>query len=757
MEYQDQDPKRAPSVNTEGGSYIDGPLTIEEGDFVGRDKHVHGDEIRNTLFNIPRPLLGLIMTAVLVGLALTAFFLTRIDRNAVKTGDSVADIAGDTEQVVAGVANIEAAAIKLTEPTPTPTPEPMRGDVNVALAKPIPLESVDSEQVAEFQDFYVNELKSRLDTEVRRYQEVAEPSEGGSSFIWEPEIRIIEIPIDNATERHALIAEYADDIYADIVLYGSLTFGSGTATLQPEFYIHPRFADAATEMTGPDAFGNPSKLTMTGQGADRSSWSFELDAPIGDLSAFIVALGLFDAKQFDLAIDQLDRLLEVGQWAQESGKSIAYLWLGSAHFSKAVEEAKRGYIDEPSVCTVTGTPTSDAECARLSYEQAQALKPDYPRSYIGLGNYWLELARGDCARFDEAAAAYTEAQQVAATVDAADSVSIQASQVPIKVHYQLGLAHGKALDPSQPCLLNFDEESRRQHDETAQRELTTAVKTFRQASADDQSSSLMQDLAARASYMLGLVHRWQGRDQDALTAFVETIEIAGPYRPPEDGWKSIRWVALNQIGAVYLSQFVTGDLTKFEPARDALLQVTNAYKTDFGLAFDDEPAAAAASSYNLGRLFAARASIAEEAVDLTFLLDAEGQYRECVRIMGDADRGVIVNRTDGLPWICHLALGDVNRQMYRETDDVRRANTAIEAYQVVLDAYDGGEIANAQLANELFAQSAFGLGAVYAMLGDAENAVIWLDGALAAGTGIPELLEQAELMLEEVNSEVVRD
>ncbi len=183
MENQDQDPKRPTSVNTEGGSYIDGPLSVEEGDFVGRDKHVHGDEIRNTFFNVPRPLLGLVMIAVLVGLALTAFFLTRLDRNASETGDSVAEIAGDTEQVVAGVANIEAAAGKLTEPTPTPTPVPMRGDVNVTLAKPIPLESVDSEQVAEFQDFYVNELKSRLDTEVRRYQEVGHPGAVATTFL----------------------------------------------------------------------------------------------------------------------------------------------------------------------------------------------------------------------------------------------------------------------------------------------------------------------------------------------------------------------------------------------------------------------------------------------------------------------------------------------------------------------------------------------------------------------------------------------
>jgi tetratricopeptide (TPR) repeat protein len=261
-----------------------------------------------------------------------------------------------------------------------------------------------------------------------------------------------------------------------------------------------------------------------------------------------------------------------------------------------------------------------------------------------------------------------------------------------------------------------------------------------------------RDLASRSSYMLGLVHKWRNRDDPALEALNDTIEIATPSNELEDAWQSIRWVAKNQIGAIYLAQVEAGNYEAFELAEEFLHEVTKAYREErFGGAFGDEPVAASAAYYHLGRLYLAMAGRTKNEIDVSRLQDAEDALKKSIQVLeDDVDPAIVENLRDGLPWTSYVELGHGYR-LWSEAGEKFRQEEALAYYQRIFDAFDAGKIVDGQVAVDVFAEAAYGAGAVYAAQGQYDQATVRLEQAIAAGKSKPALVEEASLLLDELS------
>ncbi len=684
---------------------------------------------------VPIWLVGVIAFSVVVGVIAVVYSAFNTSSQLNETKDEVGKIS----------TIIQATATPAPTPTttPTPMPEAMRGDFNIAIAKPVPLQQVHDPQIEKFLDWYPNQLKTQLERDFEKYR---------TSLGLEPDIRLVPMIADDLNGRHDYYADYAQRIGAHVLLYGLLDLAPNSPQFRPEFYVHPKLQRGAPETTGPDAFGDPIGIRLSASGADELAWKVDLNAPIADLSAFMTGLAFFDAGEYDLSQQQFEKLHYSNGWATEAGKAILYLWLGTVHFFKALEQKDRDLNPEQVHCLASGEEVTDSECARQSYELAKHLKPDYPRAYIGLGNYWLEFADVfGCGSFDKAIEQYEIARAKAEAAIDDDAEFVETSLATMKTLYQLGLTHARALRQGCPDIQT--------HDETAVAYLQDAMGWYDQG--DDESrlaNSMLRDLASRSSYMLGLVHKWRNRNDLALEALNHTIEIATPSNELEDPWQSIRWVAKNQIGAIHLAQVEAGNYGAFELAEESLHQVTKAYREEqFGGSFGDEPVVASAAYYHLGRLYLAMAGRNQNEIDVSRLQDAEDALKKSAQVLeDDVDPAIVKNLRDGLPWISYVELGHGYR-LWSEAGEKFRQEDALAYYRRIFDAFDAGKIVDGQVAIDVFAEAAYGAGAVYAAQGQYDQAIERLEQAIAAGKSKPALVEEAKLLLDELSKQTASE
>jgi tetratricopeptide (TPR) repeat protein len=685
---------------------------------------------------VPMWIAIIIVLGVAVGAIAVVYYgmntTSRLDRAQVQMGE------------VKSLIQATATPMPTSTPTPTPTPEPMQGDFNIAIAAPLPLQHVHDPQIDNFLNWYPDKLKTQLEQDFQTYR---------TTLKLKADVRIVPIVADDLNGRHDYYADYAQRIGAHVMLYGVLDLARNPPQFRPEFYVHPKLQRGAPETTGPDAFGDPIDIRLSASGADELVWKSDLNAPIADLSAFMIGLAFFNAGEYDLSQEQFEKLDSSDEWATNEGKAILYLWLGTTHFFKALEQRGRGVDPKVVRCLASGEEVTDSECARQSYELARDLKEDYPRAYIGLGNYWLEFAdMFGCGRFEKAIEQYETAMARAEAATDYDEEFLRSSLATMKTLYQLGLTHARALRECAEIQI---------HDEKAVAYLQQALGWYDQADAESQlTNSMLRDLASRSSYMLGLVHKWRNRDDDALEALEQTVEIATPSNELEDPWQSIRWVAKNQIGAIYLTQVEAGNFDAFERARDVLYEVTHAYEGEqFGSLFPDEPVAAAAAYYHLGRLYLAMAQSNANQIDVSRLQDAETVLNQGIQVLEhDMDPGIVENLRDGLPWISYVELGHVYR-LWSESGDTFRQEDALTNYRLVFDAFDAGKIVDGQVAIDVFAEAAYGAGAIYAAQGKHNDAVKWLTHAIKAGekSSKQTYVKNAEVLLDEISEQTASE
>jgi tetratricopeptide (TPR) repeat protein len=170
----------------------------------------------------------------------------------------------------------------------------------------------------------------------------------------------------------ATAAKLAQDLRADVVIYGNLKLNEDTASFVPQFYV-ASLRGEADEIVGPYQLGAPIPvqvpLDLSGQ-AGRSV-NRQLIAKTKALSRFTLGL-MYDLlgdseealKVFQQALDELE-------WPKNEGKEVFYYFIGrNALFLDQDKEAEAAFRAALDV-------TNDI----------------YARAYVGLGSVYLRRAR----------------------------------------------------------------------------------------------------------------------------------------------------------------------------------------------------------------------------------------------------------------------------------------------------------------------------------------------------------------------------
>ncbi len=197
------------------------------------------------------------------------------------------------------------------------------------------------------------------------------------------------IPGASAEARTTAAAKLAQEINANVIIYGNLVLNQDTASFVPEFHVASLHGEA-DEIVGRHQLGAPISLQLPLNLDQQAGLSLnkKLVSRTRALSRFTLGLmydlGGFsqDARQvFQQALQELD-------WDSSGGREVFYYFLGrSALFLNNDQEAQ------------------------AAFEQAQASNPAYARPYVGLGS--VSFKQAQCRLLDAAGndAAYNEVCQ----------------------------------------------------------------------------------------------------------------------------------------------------------------------------------------------------------------------------------------------------------------------------------------------------------------------------------------------------------
>ncbi len=256
----------------------------------------------------------------------------------------------------------------------------------------------------------------------------------------------------------------ADQLRAQLVIYGNLERRGTQTMFSPEFYVSG--LRGAEELVGPNRLGTP----VVSEGREDSLGyalvlSDALKARSEALTLFTVGLTYHVMGQPGSAVEFFERARGVQPWADSDGKEVVYLFLGTAYKERNGE--------------------GDLERARDAYLTAAQLNPQYARAYIGLGNlYYEEFNRSDMSDLsliDRAIAEYDRAS--------AATVKPETAYVDAKVHVNLGNAYVVKAQAGEPALFT-----------RAQTEYTQVVADYERGRND------IQQFAAQAYLGLGLIY-----------------------------------------------------------------------------------------------------------------------------------------------------------------------------------------------------------------------------------------------------------
>lgn len=296
-----------------------------------------------------------------------------------------------------------------------PRPERMSGDFRIAVAGFTERgTSWDSKIGLRFAEDLHEELKSAL-KEIDSDTEVA---------IWGPH-QVDRIGGRDDDERAIVAEEIADDIEADVLVYGWVDTTGPVWKISPEFYINAKNSYEAKEIGGQYNIGTPIDATAR-DFADRRVVNEELLARTRAMANITAGLtyyyaGYRDPGKFEQALTYFQKAEEVEGWEDREGKQVLYLLIGNA-----------------------AGKTDDFEMAQTYHQKALDVDPQYARAHLGLASVYymlaLEPARVSGDPTD------TNLDLIARAIDTYRQADRSAnkpplSDIPTKVHFGLGQSH----------------------------------------------------------------------------------------------------------------------------------------------------------------------------------------------------------------------------------------------------------------------------------------------------------------------------
>jgi tetratricopeptide (TPR) repeat protein len=388
---------------------------------------------------------------------------------------------------VLGISLILALLFIFTRPPQLGT---MTGDFNVAVAgfavTGNPEENEIGTTLAENVFLHLNENLNEIAPELK--QDISQ----FKIQVWAPE-KIGGIRGNNREERADAARKLAQQIHADIIIYGVVDTTQSTWKVTPEFYLYDRSFYEAQEITGQHDMGTPFSIPGQNNTATRIAFSNQISARTKVLSVMAVGLSFYAENQLKSALSVLQTAENAENFGKEQGKEILYLLLGN-----------------------TAAKLSQFPEAEQYYQKSLAIDPEYARAQIGMGSvnyikaltpFQLSLKPGDIDNnlIDTSIKWYQNALQ-------ARNIPALAN-VETKVHFGLG-----------QCYLLKVYSEKEQWFDPAIAEFQAVVQEY-----GNGKNIYVKELAAEAHARLGLIYALSGDPKAAIQEYEEAVKLLDEY------------------------------------------------------------------------------------------------------------------------------------------------------------------------------------------------------------------------------------
>ncbi|MEZ4735334.1 MAG: hypothetical protein R3E79_50220 [Caldilineaceae bacterium] len=254
--------------------------------------------------------------------------------------------------------------------TPTPTPAPMTGDFNVAIA---------AFEVTGAGDglLWANELVQGFANSVEQIVHELSNELGDEIEIRFPD-QVAAVTGQTDSERVSNARRVAQEIKADVVIYGVVEVNELQATIKPEFYVNElrnreltTLDTGAAELVGPYRMGLPIDVEKIDNRSSRNQAEAALRKRLDALIYIVIGLSDFAIGAYAEAETRFLQASELQAW---NNPDVIYVMLGNA----ALQQEKLTQADE-------------------YYQQAIAANEFYTRAYIGRGSVLYGIVRRDAA------------------------------------------------------------------------------------------------------------------------------------------------------------------------------------------------------------------------------------------------------------------------------------------------------------------------------------------------------------------------
>ena len=304
--------------------------------------------------------------------------------------------------------------------------------------------------------------------------------------------------------RARTVKQRANQIDADIVVYGTLITDGTRTILQPELYISDSINSDAGEVVGDYLWGSPLQLPGDPESNRLVAELFgePLSMRAKALASMILGIWYYQAGQPSVALQHLHAAAESPEWRDEEGKDLVYLFLGNA-------------------------------AARLAQQQRQP-DPASSRRWFAEGiDYYLKALRidGQSARawYGIAEARFLQVgigcqpdrinRPLLAQVVRDLKLAQQASHRPALANLDAKIAFG--LGRADVCMTLAEVTDRRAE---AQDQLAIAIQSYRPSTPEDPSTRRLRQIAAEAHAQRGLLAVAYADAPDARAQDLRAVE-----------------------------------------------------------------------------------------------------------------------------------------------------------------------------------------------------------------------------------------
>ena len=211
-------------------------------------------------------------------------------------------------------------------------------------------------------------------------------------------------------ERELAAEKKANDLGADLLIYGNFATNQTPATFAPEFYL-AKSRNEADEMRGSQKMGKafPAPASLDPSDALTNEYLNQNLKPRAAALVWFVRGLLADLSgNFENAYQLFgDGLTQVKDLKNDQGKSVFYYFLGQEALFLSQDENRARAFFRPTDSTTKGAGVA-LERAEKWFSDALAIDPEYARAYFGLGSVFYQRANliltntfpGDTARAD---------------------------------------------------------------------------------------------------------------------------------------------------------------------------------------------------------------------------------------------------------------------------------------------------------------------------------------------------------------------